>query len=179
MPCLHSIHICVITEHHAVQLLTHRMACWQVHTLCAPTHHTPHLLTHTTPPPPCRAYWLGLKVSTRPDFVWNDPAAPFLLEQAAYRHWAQDGAGAASEPDNGQAPPEDCGVARAAQAYGGAWGWADVNCSLSFISVCKVSGGCGACGCGACGCGACRCGACGYQKHGQYFAASRGAVCQH
>ncbi len=97
------------------------------------------------PTAPRRAYWLGLKVTSRPDFVWNDPAAASLLEPGAYSHWAQAGGGP-SEPDNGQSPPEDCGIAQHAQAYGGAWGWADVNCSLSFISVCKAAGAC-MCGC--------------------------------
>ncbi len=41
-------------------------------------------------------------------------------------------------------PPELCGVANYTQVYGAppAWGWADINCGQSFISMCRIQSGC-------------------------------------
>ena len=89
-------------------------------------------------PWPCSFYWLGLKVTARPSFGWLDPVAP-PLDTDAYQHWGQLD-GMQVEPNNRELPPEDCVVANVSQAYGGAWGWADVNCGFSFISICKISG---------------------------------------
>jgi hypothetical protein len=87
----------------------------------------------------CSNYWIGLQVEQRPDFGWMDPTAP-PLDASAYQHWGQVN-GVTVEPDNREMPPEDCAVANYTEVYGGAWGWADVNCGRHFISMCKITSG--------------------------------------
>jgi hypothetical protein len=106
-------------------------------------------LARPTCAPDCSNYWIGLKVKQRPDFGWMDPIAP-PLDATAYQHWGQLN-GVAVEPDNRETPPEDCAVANYTEAYGGAWGWADVNCERQFISLCKITSGWRRCGAGPSG----------------------------
>lgn len=64
-----------------------------------------------------------------------------------YEHWGSNSTG--SQEPNNRAGNELCAAANASQAYGSAWGWSDVQCSLANVSaMCRVAGG--ACYCTAC-----------------------------
>jgi hypothetical protein len=79
-----------------------------------------------------KQYYIGLRVDERPRFKWLEPYYTFGDE--AYEHWGMDGT--RPEPNN-RFNPEDCGAATAAQMYGDAWGWSDVNCTRKLVYICK------------------------------------------
>jgi hypothetical protein len=80
-----------------------------------------------------KQYYIGLRVAERPWFRWTEPY--YELSQESYQHWGAEGS---SQEPNNRFPPEDCGAATAAQSFGDAWGWSDVNCTRRLVFVCKI-----------------------------------------
>ena len=75
---------------------------------------------------------MGLKVMT----LW--PRFSVLTPQAfSYRHWGTALPSGRLEPNNlrGQ---ELCAGANSTEAYDGAWGWSDEQCSMPAPSLCKL-----------------------------------------
>ncbi len=90
-----------------------------------------------------KSYWLGLAITDRwPLFGWLDlsPAPPRNGSALGpvYAHWGYYMPQNILEPNN-IFGAEDCGVANATQAYGGAWGWSDTRCNASLPFICRVT----------------------------------------
>ncbi len=89
-----------------------------------------------------------------PAFTWLDlsPAPPLNTTRGAgtaddwggssgaYAHWGYYMPQNVLEPNNLTAL-ENCAVANASQAYGGAWGWADTRCGASLPYMCRLTRG--------------------------------------
>lgn len=57
--------------------------------------------------------------------------------QLKYSRWGTYMPGSHQEPNN-IFPAEDCAGANATQAFGGTWGWADINCYRTAPYICEV-----------------------------------------
>jgi hypothetical protein len=79
-------------------------------------------------------YWLGLRVLT----VWPR-FAPLVPQASAYTHWGIALPGGKMEPNNLRGL-EHCAGANSSEAYNGAWGWSDEQCSLRAPFMCKTRG---------------------------------------
>jgi hypothetical protein len=83
-------------------------------------------------------YWMGLKVAGQdvwPRFTWiSNGRTP---KQVGYERWGTWMPGKHLEPNN-VFPAEDCAGANGTQAFGGTWGWADVNCYTVGQFICEV-----------------------------------------
>ena len=84
-------------------------------------------------------YWLGLRSNRTswPEFDWFQRTVP-APDMFHYEHWGM--MGSSREPNN-RAGNEYCGAADAEQAYDGAWGWNDYNCSVMMPYICRLDGG--------------------------------------
>jgi hypothetical protein len=83
-------------------------------------------------------YWIGARVSfldVWPTFTWLTGKA---LDNSSYLHWGvYYKPGSHPEPNN-IFPPEDCAGANGTAAWGGAFGWTDVRCTLTAPFICEV-----------------------------------------
>ncbi len=82
-------------------------------------------------------YWMGLKTSNWPRFLWNDPLAQNLSLSNSYKHWGTP-KDSPKEPNNIFAP-ENCGGGNASTSYLNAWGWADYMCTQPFTYMCRCA----------------------------------------
>jgi hypothetical protein len=77
----------------------------------------------------CKTHWRHVPVLCSDKSV-KPPTA------LTYVHWGR--IGDISEPNNGTGM-EACGIANASMSYGEAWGWADVQCTLKSVFICKMA----------------------------------------
>jgi hypothetical protein len=88
-------------------------------------------------------YWMGLKTgdvfSTWPNFTWIDKS--YAIFNGNYQHWGYtrlSGGGATLLEPNNLVPPENCAGGNFSEAYGGASGWGDTNCSATYPMICEI-----------------------------------------
>jgi hypothetical protein len=83
-------------------------------------------------------YWIGARVSFMdawPTFSWLTGKA---LDGSSYLHWGTYFTPGSHPEPNNIFPPEDCAGANGTTAFGGAFGWADVRCTLAAPFICEV-----------------------------------------
>ena len=79
-----------------------------------------------------KQYWMGLNSSANifPNFTWLTPDVDSAVYLADYSHWGT------SQPLNDET--KMCAGGNFNKSYDEAWGWANDECTLPYIFMCRI-----------------------------------------